>query len=80
MVQHVNVWMPQGNFAGICCFTTVNPGVASAPLFSNALQIGQMKQRPQQSDLELIFMNASAASSPLTGMVKSLKGIFSKEP
>jgi hypothetical protein len=41
-------------------------------------QVGQMKTRPQQSDLELIFMNASAASSPLTSVVKGVKSLFSK--
>jgi len=64
----------------------VAPGSSSAPwqvlMMTGAgdfVQIGQMKQRPEQNDLELIFMNASAASSPLTSIVKSVKGIFSKK-
>lgn len=37
-----------------------------------------MKKRPTQSDLEIAFMNASAASSPLTGAVKSAKSLFDR--
>ena len=40
------------------------------------VQVGQMKRRPAQSDLEIAFMNASAASSPLTGAVKGARGLF----
>ncbi|KAF6257364.1 hypothetical protein COO60DRAFT_1461188 [Scenedesmus sp. NREL 46B-D3] len=42
------------------------------------VQVGQMKRRPSQSDLELAFMNARAASSPLTSLVKGVKGIMDK--
>lgn len=35
-----------------------------------------MKRRPAQSDLEIAFMNASAAASPLTGAVKGAKSLF----
>jgi len=42
------------------------------------LQVGQMKRRPAQSDLEVAFMNASAAKSPLTGAVKSAKSLFDR--
>ncbi|KIY97141.1 hypothetical protein MNEG_10820 [Monoraphidium neglectum] len=42
------------------------------------LQVGQMKTRPKQSDLELAFMNASAASSPITGAVRSAKSILDR--
>ncbi len=42
------------------------------------LQVGQMKKRPAQSDLELAFMNASAAKSPLTGAVKSAKSLLDR--
>jgi hypothetical protein len=37
-----------------------------------------MKRRPSQSDLELAFMNARAASSPLTSLVKGVKGMLDK--
>jgi hypothetical protein len=37
-----------------------------------------MKTRPKQSDLELAFMNASAASSPITGAVRSAKSILDR--
>jgi hypothetical protein len=42
------------------------------------LQVGQMKRRPTQSDLELAFMNASAAKSPLTGAVRSAKSLLDR--
>lgn len=42
------------------------------------VQVGQMKRRPSQSDLELAFMNARAASSPLTSLVKGVKGMLDK--
>lgn len=41
-------------------------------------QVGQMKRRPTQSDLELAFINAKAAQSPLTSLVKGVRGIFDK--
>jgi hypothetical protein len=60
-------------------------GLASAPWQILAAQrdgrfqqVGQMKRRPTQSDLELAFMNASAAASPLTGAVKSAKSLFDR--
>jgi hypothetical protein len=37
-----------------------------------------MKSRPKQPDLELAFMNASAAASPLTGAVRSAKGLLGR--
>jgi hypothetical protein len=37
-----------------------------------------MKRRPSQSDLELTIMNARAAASPLTSLVKGVKGILDK--
>jgi hypothetical protein len=42
------------------------------------LQVGQMKRRPSQSDLELAFMNASAAKSPLTGAVRGAKSLLDR--
>ncbi|WIA23209.1 hypothetical protein OEZ86_010097 [Tetradesmus obliquus] len=42
------------------------------------VQVGQMKRRPSQSDLELVIMNARAASSPLTSLVKGVKGLMGK--
>jgi hypothetical protein len=38
-----------------------------------------MKRRPTGSDLELAFINAKAAQSPLTSLVKGLRGIFDKQ-
>lgn len=37
-----------------------------------------MKKRPAQSDLELVLMNARAASSPLTSLVRGVKGMLDK--
>jgi hypothetical protein len=42
------------------------------------LQVGQMKSRPSQSDLELVLLNAKAASSPLTSLVKGVKGMLDR--
>lgn len=41
-------------------------------------QVGQMSRRPTASDLELAFINAKAAQSPLTSLVKGVKGLFDK--
>ncbi|GFH21087.1 DUF1995 domain-containing protein [Haematococcus lacustris] len=37
-------------------------------------QVGQTRQRPSNTDLELAFINASAAASPLTNLVKAFRG------
>lgn len=37
-----------------------------------------MKRRPTASDLELAFINAKAAQSPLTSLVRGVRGIFDK--
>lgn len=37
-----------------------------------------MSRRPTASDLELAFINAKAAQSPLTSLVKGVKGLFDK--
>jgi hypothetical protein len=37
-----------------------------------------MQRRPSQSDLELTIMNARAASSPLTSLVKGVRGMLDK--
>lgn len=42
------------------------------------MQVGQTKKRPSQEELEIIFMNASAAASPLTGAVKGARGLLDK--
>jgi hypothetical protein len=42
------------------------------------LQVGSMKRRPSQSDLELAFMNASAAASPLAGAARAARGLFDR--
>eukprot|EP00775_Hariotina_reticulata_P010704 gene10704-10861_t len=43
-----------------------------------ATKVGQMKTRPSQSDLELVLLNAKAASSPLTSLVKGVKGMLDR--
>lgn len=35
--------------------------------------IGQMQRRPSSEDLELAFLNASAAESPITAGIKAVK-------
>lgn len=42
------------------------------------VQVGQMTRRPSESDLELAFMNARAASSPLTSLVKGVRGVLDR--
>ncbi len=42
------------------------------------MQVGAMGRRPTGEDLELAFINASAASSPLTKTAKFLKGLMPK--
>jgi hypothetical protein len=54
------------------------PPPSGACLAPCLLQVGQMKRRPTQSDLELAFINAKAAQSPLTSLVKGVRGIFDK--
>ncbi|KAG2482133.1 hypothetical protein HYH03_018919 [Edaphochlamys debaryana] len=39
------------------------------------MQVGAMTRRPTPSDLELAFLNASAAASPLTKAAKFVKGL-----
>lgn len=46
---------------------------------SKFVQIGQPKARPQAAELELIFINASAAASPVTQAVKFFKGLTGKK-
>ncbi|MEW5309438.1 MAG: hypothetical protein WDW38_001327 [Sanguina aurantia] len=43
------------------------------------LQVGQTKTRPSSEDLELIFLNASAASSPLTAAAKFMRNLMPKK-
>lgn len=43
------------------------------------VQVGQMSRRPTSSDLELAFINAKAAQSPLTSLVKGFRGLFDKQ-
>jgi hypothetical protein len=38
-----------------------------------------MSRRPTPSDLELAFINAKAAQSPLTSLVKVVRGLFDKK-
>ncbi|EFJ50051.1 hypothetical protein VOLCADRAFT_104003 [Volvox carteri f. nagariensis] len=40
------------------------------------VQVGAMARRPTSSDLELAFINAAAASSPLTKTAKFLRGLI----
>ncbi|KAG2445463.1 hypothetical protein HXX76_000081 [Chlamydomonas incerta] len=40
------------------------------------VQVGAMPRRPTSSDLELAFLNASAASSPLTKTAKFIRGLI----
>jgi hypothetical protein len=40
--------------------------------------VGRTKRRPTSDDLQLAFMNASAAESPLTKTVKFFKGLAAK--
>lgn len=37
--------------------------------------IGQMQHRPSSQDLEMAFLNASAAESPITAGIKAVKGL-----
>lgn len=43
------------------------------------VQVGSMTRRPRPDDLELAFINASAATSPLTKTVKFFKGFGGKK-
>ncbi|GFR49679.1 hypothetical protein Agub_g11827, partial [Astrephomene gubernaculifera] len=40
------------------------------------VQVGAMPRRPSSGDLELAFLNASAAASPLTKTAKFLRGLL----
>jgi hypothetical protein len=40
------------------------------------MQVGALKRRPTPSDLELAFINAKAAQSPLTSLVKGVRGLL----
>jgi hypothetical protein len=40
------------------------------------VQIGQTKSRPTSDDLQLAFINASAAQSPLSAAARGVKGLF----
>jgi hypothetical protein len=42
-------------------------------------QVGRTKRRPTSDDLQLAFMNAAAAESPLTKTVKFFKGLTAKK-
>lgn len=55
------------------------PTVPCRPPPSPPPQVGQMQRRPTGSDLELAFINAKAAQSPLTSLVKGVRGIFDKQ-
>jgi hypothetical protein len=39
-------------------------------------QVGQLRRRPSPSDLEVAFINAKAATSPLTSLVKGVRGLL----
>jgi hypothetical protein len=43
------------------------------------VQVGRTKRRPTSDDLQLAFMNAAAADSPLTKTVKFFKGLTAKK-
>eukprot|EP00877_Chromochloris_zofingiensis_P014443 jgi/Chrzof1/9252/UNPLg00219.t1 len=43
------------------------------------VRVARTKHRPQQSDLELAFMNASASASPLTSAVKGFKSLLDRK-
>ena len=57
--------------------STTNVTILPPPSF--VPQVGQMQRRPTASDLELAFINAKAAQSPLTSLVKGVRGIFDKQ-
>jgi hypothetical protein len=40
------------------------------------VQIGQSKTRPSSDDLQVAFINASAAQSPLSAAARGVKGLF----
>lgn len=42
------------------------------------LQVGQSRTRPGNEELELAFLNASAASSPLTAAARFVRGVVDK--
>lgn len=67
MVRHVQQGAPQQS-----------PWKVLQQVKDEFIQVGQLKKRPQQSELELIFINASAASSPVTQAVKFFKGLAGK--
>lgn len=64
---------------GQCLHSTSHTPSPEAPAVSPPPQVGQMKRRPTGSDLELAFINAKAAQSPLTSLVKGVRGIFDKQ-
>jgi hypothetical protein len=41
-------------------------------------QVGMMKERPMNSDIEVVFYNATAANSPLTKAAKALKDVLKR--
>lgn len=41
-------------------------------------QVGMMKERPVNSDIEVVFYNATAANSPLTKAAKALKAVLKR--
>jgi hypothetical protein len=41
-------------------------------------QVGMMKERPTNSDIEVVFYNATAANSPLTKAAKALKDVLKR--
>lgn len=47
----------------------------SPPCSPHPPQVGQTKARPSQQELELAFLNASAASSPLTSAAKGFRSL-----
>lgn len=61
-----------------------DPGAADVPwriFYSSGgqlAQVGQTKTRPSPDDLQLAFMNAAAAESPLTRTVKFFRGLVNK--
>lgn len=58
--------------------TCVMDSVCACDCAAWMLQVGQMKTRPSQSDLELVLLNAKAANSPLTSLVKGVKGMLDR--